>query len=155
MSKYNVGDQVRIVNQRGWGWNSDGEMDKYRGKVLTISKVDDFTSADDSLYTMEECPEWAWSNEDIAELVSSPADIEPTKPSKKTSPCAASIGYDIEIANLISEFIDDVLKVADKYNVDRRETLEAVVETVDYSVKDKFFWDVIVPMNDVFGKSAK
>lgn len=233
MSKYNVGDQVRIINERGWGWNSNGEMDKYRGKVLTISKVEDFSSADNALYTMEECPEWAWSNEDIAELVSSPAEIEPTKPTKPSEPefkvgmkvrikgdpsdytdhlegeigtivcvmnsdCRVTIdsnpdrewyiwnynmtpveevtptvekveattddkvsprdipfGFDMEIAALITKFTDDVLNTADKFKVDRREALEAVAKTIDYSAHDDFFWNVVIPMNDIFGKSAE
>lgn len=36
---YKVGDRVLLVNKRPWGWNDEGQMDKYLGKVVTISKI--------------------------------------------------------------------------------------------------------------------
>ena len=38
--KYKVGDKVRIVSEKtGPYWNSEGQMDKWLGKVMTIRKV--------------------------------------------------------------------------------------------------------------------
>lgn len=38
--KYKVGDKVRIVKEKkGAGWNSDGLMDEWLGKVMTIESV--------------------------------------------------------------------------------------------------------------------
>lgn len=40
--KYKVGDKVRIVSKKmGCGWNSEGRMDKWLGKVMTIREVFD------------------------------------------------------------------------------------------------------------------
>lgn len=36
---YKVGDKVLLVNKRTNKWNSDGLMDKYLGKVVTISDI--------------------------------------------------------------------------------------------------------------------
>lgn len=249
MSKYNVGDQVRIVNKRGWGWNSDGEMDKFMGKVLTISKVEDYGEINDALYTMEECPEWAWSVSDIAELVSSPADIKPTEPTKPCEPefkvgmkvrikgdksdetdhldnevgvilevrekdCKVEVDaipnvfggwlvwnynltpvekaetpanhdnhtnhntddtkeentmntttenkkvalidtpmeFDEELAAIVANFTDDVLALADKFNTDRRDVLSLTARTITHSAEDDFFWDFIVPMQEMTKK---
>jgi hypothetical protein len=38
--KYKVGDRVKIVAKRtGEGWNSDGEMDKWLGKTMTVTGI--------------------------------------------------------------------------------------------------------------------
>ena len=34
-----VGDKVKLKNRRGKGWNSDGMMDKYIGKIVTVSYI--------------------------------------------------------------------------------------------------------------------
>lgn len=34
-----VGDKVKLKNRRGKGWNWEGMMDKYIGKVVTISNI--------------------------------------------------------------------------------------------------------------------
>lgn len=56
--KYKVGDRVRIVAKRvGCCWNSDGDMDKWLGKTMTIRD----TSC--GCYRMEEdkgCGDWYW-----------------------------------------------------------------------------------------------
>lgn len=36
---YKVGDKVLLVNERPNKWNDDGKMDKYLGKVVTISDI--------------------------------------------------------------------------------------------------------------------
>lgn len=59
--KYKVGDRVRIVNKRTFFMNDEGEMDKYLGQVMTISKI-----VDSSNYKMkEDNEEWYWKNEMI------------------------------------------------------------------------------------------
>lgn len=45
MEKFNrdnlkVGDKVLLKNERGSTWNDEGKMDKYKGKIVTISKLD-------------------------------------------------------------------------------------------------------------------
>lgn len=54
--KYKVGDKVRIVKEKtGCNWNSEGHMDKWLGKVMTISDVNLYT------YRMEEDKgRWVW-----------------------------------------------------------------------------------------------
>ena len=152
MSKYNVGDQVRIIDHRGACWNSRGEMDKYMSKVLTIE--DEYSG----VYTMSECPNWRWTDDDIAELVSSPADIEPTNGSEsndKTDMHDAPIEFNLDMAKVISDFVDNVLDTADKYNIDRREVLTVAAKTLEHTYLDDFFWNAIVPLNDAFKNVAK
>lgn len=36
-----VGDKVLLINERGTEWNPEGKMDKYKGKIVTISKLKD------------------------------------------------------------------------------------------------------------------
>jgi len=40
MGKFKVGDKVKLKNVRGVTWNLEGKMDKYKGKIVTISKID-------------------------------------------------------------------------------------------------------------------
>lgn len=166
MSKYNVGDKVRIINHRGMCWNSEGLMDKYCGKVLTIMDVEEF-EGDEALYTMFECPTWAWNNEDIAELVDSSTTnpvnttttteeetemkTETTTTNKVALP-DAPMDFSLEMARITSEFTDNILKLADKFNVDRRETMGLVAKTVNHTSEDDFFWDFIVPMSELANK---
>ena len=64
--KYKVGDKVRIVTDKSkaYGWNSQGLMDKWLGKVMTIRKCDELPLG--CIYWMEEDVEencgnaWAW-----------------------------------------------------------------------------------------------
>lgn len=37
--KLKVGDKVKLKNRRGKSWNSDGMMDKYIGKIVTVSDI--------------------------------------------------------------------------------------------------------------------
>lgn len=50
--KIKVGDKVLLKNERGENWNSDGDMDKYKGKVVTVSGFIPFNS--DSFYIKED-----------------------------------------------------------------------------------------------------
>ena len=71
MSKYKVGDKVRIVSEWGKGFrqNSKGEMDKWLGKTMTIRKV-----TPHGYYLMEEDKTerdgmgWCWFDACIAGL---------------------------------------------------------------------------------------
>ena len=172
MSKYNVGDQVRIINHRGKGWNSFGMMDKFMGKVLTIMDVEEFPEADNALYTMEECPMFVFSNEDIVELVSSPADIKPTEPTKsvnnteeendmnatenkKITMKEAPFTFQLELAEITAKFTDEVLKLADKYNIEQRDVMKCAAFAVTKSAEDDFFWDFIVPMQEIANKARE
>jgi hypothetical protein len=233
MSKYNIGDKVRIVNKRGFGWNSDGLMDKYCGKVLTIMDVEEF-EGNEALYTMFECPNWAWNNDDIAELVdASTTEVKPdksklevgmkvritgdsfdatdsldgkigtivevhekhcrvkvedapnmfggwccyhynltpvnedntttteeaTEMKETTTPTTNKVAladtpmeFNIEMATIIAEFTDEILALADKFNTDRRQTMELVAKTVTHTATDDFFWDFILPMQELTNK---
>lgn len=71
MSKYKVGDKVRIVSEWGKGChqNCDGEMDKWLGKTMTIREINCWGD-----YRMEEDKNeavgngWLWNNACIAGL---------------------------------------------------------------------------------------
>lgn len=237
MSKYNIGDKVRISNDIGFGWSKD--MKRYRGEVLTIQGVKDYHDCG-SLYEMFECPQWAWDDNDITELVESakPATkpVEPTEPEPEfkvgmkvrikgeyedctmrldgkvgtivevlpeghhckvevegnpnifgawfccnrnltpvedTKPEVAEPAKedkgenkrihfhdapeacDDELVTAISDFTDKVLKMADKYNVERKELMDASAKALAHSVKDDFFWKVIVPSQELVWKLAE
>lgn len=73
MSKYKVGDKVRIVSKWGKGCrqNSKGEMDKWLGKVMTIRRIDNTFGK--FVYKMEEDKNdgfsgWAWNEACIVGL---------------------------------------------------------------------------------------
>lgn len=57
--KYKVGDKVRIVKQKtGCNWNSEGHMDEWLGKVMTIERVSS------CCYIMkEDAGRWDWFEE--------------------------------------------------------------------------------------------
>lgn len=68
--KYKIGDKVRIVSKKtGVCWNSEGKMDKWLGKVMTIRDT-----LSDSLYSMKEDDGefygdgWCWHEEMIEGL---------------------------------------------------------------------------------------
>lgn len=63
--KYKIGDKVKLKNRRGKNWNTDGEMDKYIGKTVTIKRWgfdDDFFINDGS--------DWFFDFDDIESIVS-------------------------------------------------------------------------------------
>ena len=37
--KLKVGDKVKLKNRRGKEWNRNGKMDKYIGKIVTVSNI--------------------------------------------------------------------------------------------------------------------
>lgn len=63
--KYKIGDKVRIVSKkRGVNWNNDGMMDKWLGKVMTVSVAGKILGND--VYRMkEDYKMWYWFNEMI------------------------------------------------------------------------------------------
>jgi hypothetical protein len=67
MARYRVGDKVRIINRRGCGWNTEGLMDKWMGKEMTI-KEDNWNGI--FFKTQEDTDEnngngWLWSADDF------------------------------------------------------------------------------------------
>lgn len=68
--KYKTGDRVRIVSERTKNMNPDGDMDKYLGKVVTISGIKT-TIITVGYYTMkEDNGYWPWYENSIAGLAS-------------------------------------------------------------------------------------
>lgn len=65
--KLKVGDRVRIKNRRGYGWNSDGKMDKWMGKEVTIRKVYDanIVLIEEDVGERGSADGWAWRKEDF------------------------------------------------------------------------------------------
>ena len=67
-----VGDRAKLKNRRGKKWNSEGKMDKYIGKIVTISGIqkgffhDSFTIKEDDGRGF---PQWFFWPEDIAYIV--------------------------------------------------------------------------------------
>lgn len=70
--KLKVGDKVKLKNERGKGWNFDGEMDKYIGKIVTVSDTgrgcygDGFTILEDDSRGIFK---WLFHLEDIEYVV--------------------------------------------------------------------------------------
>ncbi len=67
--KLKVGDKVKLKNRRGKGWNSDGMMDKYIGKIVTVSSIilgNGFTIKEDDGRGF---PRWVFRLEDIEYVV--------------------------------------------------------------------------------------
>lgn len=67
--KLKVGDKVKLKNRRGKSWNSDGMMDKYIGKIITVSDItlgNGFTIKEDDGRGF---PRWVFRLEDIEYVV--------------------------------------------------------------------------------------
>lgn len=67
-NKFKVGDKVLLKNRRGQFWNNEGKMDKYMGKVVTISTIDktNFEIEEDD---HENWFKWRFRFNDIEKLV--------------------------------------------------------------------------------------
>lgn len=65
MSKFKIGDKVRIkkFKTRPVHWNENGKMDKYAGKVVTISHI--YGSGNIAIYE-EDDKKWFWRESDFA-----------------------------------------------------------------------------------------
>ena len=66
-NKFKVGDKVLLKNRRGDCWNPYGEMDKYMGTIVTISKIygDLFEIEEDHNRVNNK---WSFNFEDIERL---------------------------------------------------------------------------------------
>lgn len=67
--KLKVGDKVKLKNRRGKGWNRNGKMDKYIGKIVTVSNItlgNGFTIKEDDGRGF---PRWVFRLEDIEYVV--------------------------------------------------------------------------------------
>lgn len=70
--KLKAGDKVKLKNRRGKSWNSDGMMDKYIGKIITVSDIhqgyfgNGFTIKEDDGRGF---PRWVFKLEDIEYVV--------------------------------------------------------------------------------------
>lgn len=71
MSKFKVGDRVKIRPNRGTGWNFEGSMDKYCGEIVTVSKI-----MGRVFEILEDDGQWVngkwWFDIDDAELATAP-----------------------------------------------------------------------------------
>lgn len=70
--KLKVGDKVKLKNIRGKFWNSDGMMDKYIGKIVTVSDI--HQGAFRNGFAIKEddgrgFPRWVFQLEDIEYVV--------------------------------------------------------------------------------------
>ena len=70
--KLKVGDKVKLKNRRGVSWNSDGMMDKYIGKIVTVSDIHQGYSGNG--FTIKEddgrgFSQWIFELEDIEYVV--------------------------------------------------------------------------------------
>ena len=59
---FEVGEIVRVVNQRGEHWNHDGLMDRYMGTVVTIAQTGDYKIKEDG-------GKWFWQESDFEKIV--------------------------------------------------------------------------------------
>jgi len=67
--KLKVGDKVKLKNRRGKEWNRNGKMDKYIGKIVTVSNItlgNGFTIKEDDGRGF---PRWVFRLEDIEYVV--------------------------------------------------------------------------------------
>ena len=67
--KLKVGDKVKLKNRRGQEWNRNGKMDKYIGKLVTVSDIwygNGFTIKEDDGRGF---PRWVFCLEDIEYVV--------------------------------------------------------------------------------------
>ena len=68
--KYKIGDRVRIVPERTKSMNPDGDMDKYLGKVVTISGIKTTIITGGYYIIEEDNGHWPWYENSIAGLAS-------------------------------------------------------------------------------------
>ena len=70
--KLKAGDKVKLKNRRGKGWNSDGMMDKYIGKIVTVSDIHQGYSGNGFAIKEDDgrgFPRWVFQLEDIEYVV--------------------------------------------------------------------------------------
>lgn len=73
VSKFKVGDKVRIkkFKTRPYHWNIEGEMDKYSGRVVAISKI-----IGREIRICEDGEKWSWNESDFAPAEFARANLE-------------------------------------------------------------------------------
>ena len=73
VSKFKVGDKVRIkkFKTRPYHWNIEGEMDKYSGRVVAISKI-----IGREIRICEDGEKWGWNESDFAPAEFARANLE-------------------------------------------------------------------------------
>lgn len=73
VSKFKIGDKVRIkkFKTRPYHWNSEGEMDKYSGRVVAISKI-----IGREIRICEDGGKWSWNESDFAPAEFARANLE-------------------------------------------------------------------------------
>ena len=73
VSKFKVGDKVRIkkFKTRPFHWNSEGEMDKYSGRVVTVSSI-----CGREIRICEDGRKWSWTESDFAPAEFTKADLK-------------------------------------------------------------------------------
>lgn len=73
VSKFKIGDKVRIkkFKTRPYHWNSEGEMDKYSGRVVAISKI-----IGREIRICEDGGKWSWNESDFAPAEFTKADLK-------------------------------------------------------------------------------
>jgi hypothetical protein len=59
---FKKGDIVKVKNRRGVGWNSDGLMDGYCGKIVTLKEV---SNSYLGVSIEDDRGHWCWSLEDF------------------------------------------------------------------------------------------
>lgn len=73
MSKFKIGDKVRIkkFKTRPYHWNSEAEMDKYSGRVVTVSSIHGR-----EIRICEDGGKWSWNESDFAPAEFTKADLK-------------------------------------------------------------------------------
>lgn len=82
MSKYKVGEKVKIVSERTRLMNPDGKMDKYLGTTMTIKEVDGnrvnpYKMEEDEDVNIFHNSRWNWGDEMIEGLVTPKVEVHP------------------------------------------------------------------------------
>lgn len=110
--KYKVGDKVLLKNKRGNSWNCYGEMDCYKGKVVTISGINDdkkFCIKEDN---RDDLIKWWFDFDDIERKVSSKKHFK-SLPKDYTGTIEVENGFIIEkeiLDEIEKEYLSDVIK---------------------------------------------
>lgn len=64
MMRFNVGDKV-VVARKGTTWNTNGKMDKWLGRVMTIGYNDEDSYQMEEDQSENDGDGWWWSDEDL------------------------------------------------------------------------------------------
>lgn len=96
-----VGDKVRLKNERGFYWDMFGDMDRYCGRVVTISEI---VSQTNRFHIEQDADDiscnWSFTVDDIAEVLLKLTTTE--EPIHKLSSTVVSQEYSINIPKYTS-----------------------------------------------------